>query len=198
MLIAFSSKTKIQISNWNSVSKAGKHFRRSLVQLTCADERDTDREIQTQRVYERSECAVLGLNFVPRGILGGRNFCPAYAGRNGFPLKRARGTQIEVSPIAGVAACTEFAFLPLCCSGVVRLARILSGVVARYPDPDGSCNFQGTDIKNCKPVVRLQILSKYKENRPARDQRILSGISGGKMVRRSCGAAGKNYSALFR
>src|SRR5699024_9081158 len=28
------------------------------------------------------------LNFVPRGILGGRNFCPAYAGRNGFPLKR--------------------------------------------------------------------------------------------------------------
>ena len=27
-------------------------------------------------------------NFVPRGILGGRNFCPAYAGRNGFPLKR--------------------------------------------------------------------------------------------------------------
>ena len=28
------------------------------------------------------------LNFVPRGIPGGRNFCPAYAGRNGFPLER--------------------------------------------------------------------------------------------------------------
>ena len=27
-------------------------------------------------------------NFVPRGILGGRNFCRAYARRNGFPLKR--------------------------------------------------------------------------------------------------------------
>ena len=33
---------------------------------------------------------------------------------------------------------------------------------------------------------RLQILSEYKENRPARDQKILSGISGGKMVR--CGS----------
>ena len=28
------------------------------------------------------------LNFVPRRILGGKNFCPAYAGRNGFPLER--------------------------------------------------------------------------------------------------------------
>src|SRR5699024_7343232 len=28
------------------------------------------------------------LNLVPRGIPGGRNFCPAYAGRNGFPLER--------------------------------------------------------------------------------------------------------------
>ena len=27
-------------------------------------------------------------NFVPRGILGGRNFCRATARRNGFPLKR--------------------------------------------------------------------------------------------------------------
>ena len=41
-------------------------------------------------------------------------------------------------------------------------------------------------MKNCRPVVRLQILSEYKENRPARDQKILSGISGGKMVR--CGS----------
>ena len=27
-------------------------------------------------------------DLVPRGIPGGRNFCPAYAGRNGFPLER--------------------------------------------------------------------------------------------------------------
>ena len=100
-LSLFPSKMKTQISNRIAVSKAGKYFRRSLVRLICADERDTDREIQTRRVYERSECAVLGLNFVPRGILGGRNFCPAYAGRNGFPLKRATGTPIEVSPICG-------------------------------------------------------------------------------------------------
>ena len=93
---------------------------------------------------------------------------------------------IEVSSIAGVTACPEPAFLPLCYSGVIRLARTLCGVMARYPDPDGSCNFQGADMKNCRPVVRLQILSEYKENRPARDQKILSGISGGKMVR--CGS----------
>ena len=81
--------------------------------------------------------------------------------------------RIEVSLVV-VAACTESAFLPLCCSGVVRLAHILCGVVARYPDSDGSCNFQGSGIKNCRLVARLQILSGYKENRPAGDQRILS------------------------
>ena len=96
---------------------------------------------------------------------------------------------IEVSSIAGVTACPEPAFLPLCYSGVIRLARILCGVMARYPDPDGSCNFQGADMKNCRPVVRLQILSEYKENRPARDQRILSEVYGGKMVWCGCGAA---------
>ena len=166
MLIAFSVriestdfKLKLGFQSWEC-------FRRSLVRLTCADERDTDREIQTRRVYERSECAVLGRKFVPKGILGGRNFCPAYAGRNGFPLKRARGTPIEVSSIAWVTACTESAFLPLYCSGVVRLARILCGVMAQYPDPDGSCNFQGAGMKNCRPVARLQILSEYKKAAP--------------------------------
>ena len=147
MLIAFSIQNENTDFKLDFGFQSWECFRRSLVRLTCADERDTDREIQTRRVYERSECAVLGLNFVPRGILGGRNFCPAYAGRNGFPLKRARGTQIEVSPITGVAACTESAFLPLCCSGVVRLARVLCGVMARYPDPDGSCNFQGAQYE---------------------------------------------------
>ena len=131
LLIAFSSKTKIQISNWISVSKAGS---------------------------------------------AGANRSVSYC---------------------GVAACTESAFLPLCCSGVVRLARILCGVVERYPDPDGLCSFQSAGMKNCRPVVRLQILWEYKENRPARDQRILSGISGGKMVRCGCGAAEKAMALYF-
>ena len=39
------------------------------------------------------------LNFVPRGIPGGRNFCPAYAGRNGFPLERvAFATRCKTAP----------------------------------------------------------------------------------------------------
>ena len=44
-------------------------------------------------------------------------------------------------------------------------------------------------MKNCRPVARLQILSENKENRPAGDQRILSEVYGGKMVRCDCGAA---------
>ena len=54
---------------------------------------------------------------------------------------------IEVSSITGVAACTGSAFLPLCYSGVVRLARILCGVMARYPDSDGSFDFQGAQYE---------------------------------------------------
>ena len=71
---------------------------------------------------------------------------------NWISVSKAGSAQvpIEVSPITGVAACTGSAFLPLCCSGVVRLARILRGVMARYPDPDGSCNFQGAGMKNCR------------------------------------------------
>ena len=49
--------------------------------------------------------------------------------------------------------------------------------------------FKVHSMKNCRPVVRLQILSEYKESRPAGDQRILSGTSGGKMVRCGCGMA---------
>ena len=50
-------------------------------------------------------------------------------------------------------------------------------------------NFRGTSIKNCSPVIRLQILSENNESRPAREQRILSEVYGGKMVRCGCGAA---------
>ena len=174
MLIAFSVRIKNTDFKPDFSFQSWECFRRSLVRLTCADERDTDREIQTWRVYERSECAVLGLNFVPRGILGGRNFCPAYAGRNGFPLKRARGTQIEVSPICGSRRLYR-----ICVPAPVLQRRYSArphfcGVMARYPDPDGSCNFQGADMKNCRPVAQLQILSENKESRPAKDQRILS------------------------
>ena len=104
---------------------------------------------------------------------------------------------IEVSPIAGVAVCSESEFLPLCCSGVVRLARILYGVMARYPDTDGLCSFQGAGMKNCRPVVRLQILSGSKESRPAGDQRILSWTSGGKIVRCGCGADRKRFDGFI-
>src|SRR5699024_10403275 len=38
------------------------------------------------------------LNFVPRGIPGGRNFCPAYAGRNGFPLERVASRHAKKTP----------------------------------------------------------------------------------------------------
>ena len=65
-----------------------------------------------------------------------------------------------------VTACTESAFLPLCCGGVVRLARILCEVMAQYPDPDGSYGFQGSGMKNCRPVARLQILSGNKKTAP--------------------------------
>src|SRR5699024_8639843 len=40
-------------------------------------------------------------NFVPRGIPGGRNFCPATAGRNGFPLERVVFRHAENSCLAG-------------------------------------------------------------------------------------------------
>jgi hypothetical protein len=50
-------------------------------------------------------------------------------------------------------------------------------------------------MKNCRPVARLQILSGNKENRPAKDQRILSEESGGKMVRCGCGAV--NLSGMI-
>ena len=68
-----------------------------------------------------------------------------------------------MSPIAGVAVCTESAFLPLCCSGVVRLACILCGVVAGIQIQTAHVIFKVRNMKNCRPVVRLQILSGYKK-----------------------------------
>ena len=88
----------------------------------------------------------------------------------------------------GVTVCSERSSCPCLCSGVDEKS------VSRSV---GSCNFQGSGMKNCRPVARLQILSGNKENRPAKDQRILSGISGGKMVRCGCGAAEKAMTLYF-
>ena len=88
-----------------------------------------------------------------------------------------------------VAVCTESAFLPLCCSGVVRLARICAGSWRGIQIQTAHVALKVRSMKNCRPVARLQILSGYKESRPARDQRILSEVYGGKMVRCGCGAA---------
>ena len=88
-----------------------------------------------------------------------------------------------------VAACTESAFLPLCCSGVVRLTRICAGSWRGIQIQTAHVALKVRSMKNCRPVIRLQILSEYKESRPARDQRILSGTSGGKTVRCGCRAA---------
>ena len=126
--------------------------------------------------------------FCPQGEIRGKEFLSRVCGQKWVPPKACHRHANRSVSYRVVAACTESAFLPLYCSSVVRLTRVLREVMARYPDSDGSCIFQGTGMKNCRSVARLQILSGYKENRPARDQRILSVTSGGKMVRCGCGA----------
>ena len=69
---------------------------------------------------------------------------------NWILVSKAGSAGVKKCLLLVVAACTESAFLPLCCSGVVRLARILCGVMARYPDPDGSYGFQSSGMKNCR------------------------------------------------
>ena len=66
---------------------------------------------------------------------------------NWILVSKAGSAGVKKCLLLVVAACTESAFLPLCCSGVVRLARILCGVMARYPDPDGSCSSQGAQYE---------------------------------------------------
>src|SRR5699024_4636517 len=76
------------------------------------------------------------LNFVPRGIPGGRNFCPAYAGRNGFPLERVAFATRCPAPGEGRGRGSWSAFL----RGLFRRARthpmeqmgqVLGGLAAR-------------------------------------------------------------------
>ena len=165
-------------------------FRRSLVRLTCADERDTDREIQTRRVYERSECAVLGLNFVPRGDIRGKEFLSRVCGQKWVPPKACQrhanrsvsycgGRRLHRICVPAPVFAAALSGSPAFCAGSWRSIQIQTAHVI----------FKVRNMKNCRPVARLQILSGNKESRPAGDQRILSGASGGKMVRCGCGAA---------
>ena len=77
---------------------------------------------------------------------------------------------------------------PVCAAALsgslTESVRSWHGITFRRLIQDSRCG-----MKNCRPVARLQILSGNKENRPAKDQRILSEESGGKMVRCGCGAA---------
>ena len=132
LLIAFSSKTKIQISNRISVSKAGS---------ACVN---------------RSVLLLQGAPFAPN-----LRSCPCVA-----------------AALSGS---------PAFCAGLWRGIQIQTAHVI----------FKVRSMKNCRPVVRLQILSGNKESRPARDQRILSGTSGGKMVRCGCGAVEKVTMLYF-
>ena len=80
-----------------------------------------------------------------------------------------------------VAACTESAFLPLCFSGVVRLARILCRVMARYPDLDGSCGFQGAGYQELQaghPAANS--LGKIKKAAPQGTKRFCRGQAAAK------------------
>ena len=125
LLIAFSSKTKIQISNWISASKAGSA--------------GANRSV----FYLRESPLAPNLRSCP---------CVAAALSGSPTFLRGHGTVSRSRRLMQFSRC-------------------------------------GADMKNCRPVARLQILSEYKENRPARDQRILSEESGGKMVRCGYGAA---------
>ena len=60
-------------------------------------------------------------------------------------------------------------FLPLFCSGVIRLARIWAGSW-RCIQSGRLIEFSRCGVKNCKPVTRLQIYQKIK-NPPRRGQR---------------------------
>ena len=125
LLIAFSSRTKIQISNWISASKAGSAGANRSV--SCL------RESPLAPNLRSCPCVTAALSGSPTFL-------------------RGHGTVSRSRRLMQFSRC-------------------------------------GADMKNCRPVARLQILSEYKENRPARDQRILSEESGGKMVRCGCRAA---------
>ena len=131
LLIAFSSKTKIQISNWISVSKAGS----------------------------------------------------AGANRSVSCLWSPLTPNLRSCPCVAAALSGSLAF----CAGSWRGIQIQTAHVA----------LKVRSMKNCRPVARLQILSENKESRPAGDQRILSGTSGGKMVRCGCGTVEKVTALYF-
>ena len=77
---------------------------------------------------------------------------------------------MEVSVV--VRRSPRIKFLPLFCSGVIRLARSSAGSW-RCIQSGRLMQLSRYGVKNCEPVARLQIYQKIK-NPPRRGQRILS------------------------
>ena len=73
---------------------------------------------------------------------------------------------MEVSVV--VRRSPRIKFLPLFCSGVVRLARIFGGVMALYPVRTANAVVK-VRMKNCKPVARPQVSRKEKGSTAPKD-----------------------------
>ena len=107
-----------------------------------------------------------GAEFCPQGDIRGKEFLSRVCGQKWVPPKACqRHANRSVSYCGGRRLhriCVPAPVLQRRCPARPHLC----GVVARYPDSDGSCNFQGAGMKNCRPVARLQILSEYKKTAP--------------------------------
>ena len=87
------------------------------------------------------------LNFVPRGIPGGRNFCSATAGRNGFPLERVvfRHAKTPGPRLGGQALVLEWVRFTASCRipsdkpGTPRRSQGAGGPVPPGPAPRTAC-----------------------------------------------------------
>ena len=118
------------------------------------------------------------------------NFCTAYAGRNGFPLKRAAGTQIEVSPICGSRRlhriCVPAPVLQRHCPAHPRFAQG-RGTVSRSRRLMQLSRFGYEELQAGRPAANS--LEKIKKTAPQGTKGFCRGTSGGKMVRCGCGTA---------
>src|SRR5699024_4177099 len=76
-----------------------------------------------------------GQNFVPRRIPGGRNFCRAYARRNGFPLERFLQVKHPVPDLLGTALVPELCpDITAGAAGHVQLALVTVAALGALPD----------------------------------------------------------------
>src|SRR5699024_6610163 len=77
-------------------------FQKSPVQPTCADGRDTYREIwRWESARPQGRVRDAAPNFAARGIRGGRNFCPAQQAEMGSPWSVALLRHAEAPAQAG-------------------------------------------------------------------------------------------------